>query len=140
MHDLGWTHVALTTSDLRKSAAFYERYADMHLVHERQEEDTGTRVAWLTDARRVFVLVLIEKPSDPGRLSGLTHLGIGCASREVVDFRLARARDEGLHTEGPHDSGYPVGYWAFIRDPDGHNLELSFGQEVGMTLARTSDG
>ncbi|WP_394836955.1 VOC family protein [Pendulispora rubella] len=137
MHDIGWTHVALTTRDLRKSVAFYEQYADMHAVHERKDDgEKGTRVAWLTDARRAFVLVLIEEPADPGRLSGLTHLGIGCASRELVDQRLARAREEGLHTEGPHDSGYPVGYWAFIRDPDGHNLELSYGQEIGLTLAR----
>jgi len=29
-----------------------------------------------------------------------------------------------------------VGYWAFIADPDGNNLELSFGQEIGVTVAR----
>jgi hypothetical protein len=26
-----------------------------------------------------------------------------------------------------------VGTWAFLRDPDGHTLELSFGQEIGLT-------
>jgi hypothetical protein len=35
---------------------------------------------------------------------------------------------------GPIDSGPPVGYWGYIVDPDGHNLELSFGQEVGLTV------
>ena len=29
---------------------------------------------------------------------------------------------------GPIDSGYPLGYWAFLTDPDGHQLELSHGQ------------
>ncbi|HNC43573.1 MAG TPA: VOC family protein, partial [Acidobacteriota bacterium] len=24
--------------------------------------------------------------------------------------------------------------WAFLRDPDGHTLELAFGQEVGLTV------
>jgi lactoylglutathione lyase len=33
------------------------------------------------------------------------------------------------------DFGPPVGYWAFIADPDGNTLELSFGQEVGLTVA-----
>jgi hypothetical protein len=28
-----------------------------------------------------------------------------------------------------------VGYWAFIEDPDGHNLEISYGQEVGFTVS-----
>jgi hypothetical protein len=27
-----------------------------------------------------------------------------------------------------------VGYWAYIVDPDGHNLEISYGQEVGFTV------
>jgi hypothetical protein len=27
-----------------------------------------------------------------------------------------------------------VGYWAVVVDPDGHNLELSHGQEVGLTV------
>jgi len=35
------------------------------------------------------------------------------------------------------DSGYPVGYWAFINDPDGHVLEISYGQEIGLTVERS---
>jgi hypothetical protein len=30
----------------------------------------------------------------------------------------------------PEDSGPPVGYWALIRDPDGHTLEIAYGQDV----------
>jgi hypothetical protein len=32
-----------------------------------------------------------------------------------------------------------VGYWALLRDPDGHNLELSYGQQVALAVgtART---
>jgi hypothetical protein len=40
---------------------------------------------------------------------------------------------------GPYDSGPPVGYWAIIPDPDGHNLELSYGQEVGLTVEKSHD-
>ena len=29
-----------------------------------------------------------------------------------------------------------LNYWAFLRDPDGHTLELSHGQEVGLTRER----
>ena len=45
------------------------------------------------------------------------------------------ARNEGRLKLGPLDSGEPVGYWAFIEDPDGHNLEISYGQEVGFTVS-----
>jgi len=41
---------------------------------------------------------------------------------------------EGRTVLGPFDSGPPVGYWAYVVDPDGHNLELSYGQEVGLTV------
>ena len=34
----------------------------------------------------------------------------------------------------PNDYGPPVGYWAYIVDPDGHNLEISYGQEVGLAV------
>jgi hypothetical protein len=45
-----------------------------------------------------------------------------------------RARIEGVMIKPPQDSGYPVGYWAFLQDPDGHTLELSYGQEIGQTV------
>ncbi len=37
--------------------------------------------------------------------------------------------------EAPVDLGPPIGYRGFIRDPDGHTLEVSFGQEIGLTVA-----
>ena len=59
---------------------------------------------------------------------------MGCPSREDVDRLAAQAKTEGCLVGGPLDSGPPVGYWAFIKDPDGHTLEISFGQEVGNTV------
>ena len=37
------------------------------------------------------------------------------------------------------DSGYPVGYWALISDPDGHTLEIAYGQEVALTVEESSN-
>jgi catechol 2,3-dioxygenase-like lactoylglutathione lyase family enzyme len=136
--DLGATHLALVVSNLGRSVAFYERYAGMKVVHER-EESGGARVAWISDLTRPWVLVLIQGEVD-ARLGGFCHLGVGCASRDEVDRLCTLARDEGCLSLGPIDSGGPVGYWAFLRDPDGHNLELSFGQEVGLTVAHARDG
>jgi catechol 2,3-dioxygenase-like lactoylglutathione lyase family enzyme len=63
---------------------------------------------------------------------------VGCASRDDIDRLCERARSEDVLLRGPSDYGPPVGYWAFIRDPDGHTLEISHGQEVALTLARLS--
>ena len=57
--DRGFTHVALQVSDLDASLAFYERYAELVPVHRRTSDD-GTRVAWISDLTRPFVVVLIE--------------------------------------------------------------------------------
>jgi predicted lactoylglutathione lyase len=94
---------------------------------------------WLTDGTRPFIIVLVPQDQVQGKLGGQsTHLGVGVGSRDEVDARLARASGEGLKTLGPFDSGPPVGYWGTIDDPDGHTLELAYGQEVGLTLAEES--
>lgn len=134
MSDLGLTHVALQVRDLGRSLAFYERYARMRVVHERTDPATGLRVAWLGDGTRPFVVVLAEAPAVTTVLAPFAHLGVGCASKGEVDRLCARARAEGVLHSGPEDWGPPVGYWAFLRDPDGHTLELSFGQEIGLAV------
>ena len=128
MHDLGLTHVALTSTDLDASIAFWSRFARMQVVHRR------TGVVWLSDKTRPFVIVLAEVPTVDHPLLPFAHLGVGCVSREEVDRLAALAKDDDCLVSGPLDYGPPVGYWAFLKDPDGHTLEISFGQEVGLTV------
>jgi catechol 2,3-dioxygenase-like lactoylglutathione lyase family enzyme len=132
--DRGLTHVALLVRDPEASIAFYARYARMQVVHRRRDESSGRQVLWLSDLTRPFVIVLIQAERVEGRLDGFAHLGVGCESRAEVDRLCALAREEGRLGMGPLDSGYPVGYWAFLRDPDGNNLEISYGQEVGLAV------
>jgi catechol 2,3-dioxygenase-like lactoylglutathione lyase family enzyme len=134
--DRGLTHVALPVTDIDASIEFYRRYADMDVVHRRRDDETGTTVVWISDRTRPFVVVLIEQAAISHALGGFAHLGVGCPSRDEVDRRCDAARREGREVFGPLDSGYPVGYWAIIPDPDGHNLELSHGQEVGLAVER----
>lgn len=133
--DLGLTHVALPITDAARSTAFYARFADMTVVHDRTDESTGARVVWLSDLTRPFVIVLIETVVSH-TLGGFAHLGVGCARRDDVDRRVDAARADGHTVLGPFDDGPPVGYWAIIADPDGHNLELSHGQAVAFTVTR----
>jgi catechol 2,3-dioxygenase-like lactoylglutathione lyase family enzyme len=138
MLDIGFTHVALPASDLERSVEFYATYAETQVVHRRIDRETGAEVVWLSDQTRPFVIVLIQSPSVQPVLSPLAHLGIGCKSREAVDMLCDKARQAGLLLEEAKDSGYPIGYWAFLRDPDGHTLELSYGQEIGLTVTQES--
>jgi catechol 2,3-dioxygenase-like lactoylglutathione lyase family enzyme len=131
--DLGFTHVALDVSDVDATAAFYARFAGMTVVHRRSDpghEGGGVAVVWLSDLTRPFVIVCIQADEVSHPLAGFQHLGVACASRDEVEARCADARAQGFRVSGPLDSGPPVGYWAIITDPDGHNLELSYGQSV----------
>jgi len=134
MIDIGLTHVALTVSDIDRSLAFYAKYANMRAVHRRRDMETASDVVWISDGTRPFVVVLIEKPDVSVQLLPIAHLGVGCESRARVDELCAAAREEGVLIDGPSDSGPPVGYWAFLRDPDGHTLELAHGQEVALAV------
>jgi catechol 2,3-dioxygenase-like lactoylglutathione lyase family enzyme len=135
--DLGLTHIALPVTDLDRSIQFYAVYAQMKVIHRRIDTETGVAVVWLSDCTRPFVIVLIQTSSVQSVLSPLAHLGVGCQSREVIDALCDKAKQEGFLLQEPKDSGYPIGYWAFLRDPDGHTLELSYGQEIGLTVEQT---
>lgn len=138
MSDVGLTHIALPVSDVEASVAFYEKYARMRVVHRRKESDSDAEVVWVSDLTRPFVVVLIGVERVEHPLRPWAHLGVGCESREEVDRLCGEARAEGRLRMGPADAGYPVGYWALISDPDGHTLELSFGQEVGLAVEQTT--
>jgi catechol 2,3-dioxygenase-like lactoylglutathione lyase family enzyme len=137
MADFGLTHIALPASNIPRSIAFYSKYARMQVVHRRADGESGSDVVWLSDRTRPFVVVLIGVALVEHPLLPWAHLGVGCESREEVARLCREAQAEGLLIDGPTDSGYPVGYWALISDPDGHTLEISYGQEVALTLEQT---
>ena len=125
------THVAVRASDIDQSVAFYERYAGLMPVHER--EDDGIRVVWLSHMREDpdFVVVLLAMPHEPMREPAATdHFGFDVGSRVEVDRIAALARDEGILKFGPVDAGPIVGYFAMVRDPSGNTCEFSHGQPI----------
>jgi catechol 2,3-dioxygenase-like lactoylglutathione lyase family enzyme len=132
--DIGLTHIALPVADIDRSIEFYATYARMQVIHRRIDAAAGVAVVWLADGTRPFVLVLIQTVSVQPILSPIAHLGVGCQSREYMDALCEKAQQAGVLLQAQKDSGYPIGYWAFLRDPDGHTLELSYGQEIGLTV------
>jgi catechol 2,3-dioxygenase-like lactoylglutathione lyase family enzyme len=136
MVDIGLTHIALPVTDVDRSIKFYSTYAAMEVIHRRLDSVTGVVVVWLCDRTRPFAIVLIQTDAVHPVLSPFAHLGVGCKSREYMDNLCTQAKHEGVLVEEPKDSGYPIGYWAFLRDPDGHTLELSYGQEIGLQVEK----
>lgn len=137
MFDLGLTHVALPVRNVDTSIAFYAKYARMQVVHRRSDPVTGSDVVWISDRTRPFVIVLIQAAQVDNPLLPLAHLGVACATREEVDRLSEQAHVDGCLRLAPTDLGYPVGYCALLADPDGHTLEVSFGQEVALAVTHS---
>ncbi|MBD2412844.1 bleomycin resistance protein [Nostoc calcicola FACHB-389] len=134
MSDLGFTHIALAVSDVDASIAFYTKYAQMTVVHRRSDRTIQSDVAWISDLTRPFAIVLIQSTQVEGVLLPHSHLGVAYQNQEEIDRLCNEARTEGVLLAGPNDWGPPVGYWAYLRDPDGHTLEISCGQQIIFTV------
>ena len=127
--DIGFSHVSLQVSDIERSVAFYEKWAGMTVVDRLEDPKSGAKATRMSDPRRGdFVVALVQHGEVRHTLGGMCHLGIGCADRAEVDRLSKEADAEGCLKNGPVDSGFPLGYWSFLVDPDGHQLEVSYGQ------------
>ena len=129
------THVALGVHSLDRTIAFYRKHVRLHIVHDRH--DGGMRVVWMAEREQDpnFVLVLFEVNADPAPSPApgpttLQHLGFALSSREEVDTAAAAARADGILTLEPIYAGPIVGYFCMLRDPDGNQVEFSYGQPI----------
>ena len=125
------THVALGVRELDRTVAFYRKHVGLHVVHERV--DGGNRVVWLAEraAGANFVLVLFQVPTEVSLGPGsLQHLGFAVGSRAEVDAAAAAARADGVLALEPTYAGPIVGYFCIVLDPDGNQVEFSFGQPI----------
>lgn len=136
MPDHGLTHVALPVSNLDASIAFYAKYAGMKVVQRRSQAVRRDReIAWLSDLTRPFVLVLAETTVEHP-LGPFAHLGVACVTQEDVDRLSNAAKQDGCFRDGPEGKvGEPAGYFVNLVDPDGHTLELSYGQDVSLAVS-----
>lgn len=152
------THIALPVGDYDATLAFYAKYTNLIVIHDRYNDATGLRAAWLANARdrtaegaARFVIVLLERtppinldPTQPdpstegvvieekyGFLTSISHLGLSVDSREEVDRIAAMAREDGCLLLGPLYRNEIVGYICVVKDPDGNNLEFSVEQVLG---------
>lgn len=134
-----WTHIALPSSDLDASIAWYQRFTPLSLLARRADADGES--AWLAHEGQVenpFVLVLVMFYKDQGRaqpiMAPFAHIGIEMPERADVDRVADLGRAEGCLSWEPTLLPPPVGYVCAVRDPDGNVIEISYGQGVYDTV------
>lgn len=135
------SHLAIPVLDVERSIAFYEKYVEMKVVRRRENPEN----VWLGDGIRPFQLVLLAaeagdvedgRPSDYHNaklahpIVASLHIGFTCSSCTQVKRIAEMAKEEGILEHGPLEENWPGGYVAYISDPSGHSVEISYNQEA----------
>ncbi len=126
------THLALHVRELDACIAFYQSYADMHIIHDRIAGDK--RVVWLAETQQDMHFIVVLIPGGPGRDqldNDFSHLGFAVESKSAVDAIALRGKKDGILQWEPRQEDYPVGYYCGLSDPDGNFVEFSYGQPLG---------
>jgi glyoxylase I family protein len=129
MRVAGLHHVALTVSDLDKSADWYEALFDLDLLFDEDGAARRAKVYRLRQTDAQFGLV--EHASTDGDAFaadriGLDHLAFTVSSRDELDRWYERLVELGVEHSPPVD--IPVGAILNFRDPDGIQLAIFWDQ------------
>jgi len=124
----GILETVLYVDDLERAGAFYERLFDLPLIY------SDARVRGYDVARRGVLLLFLRGASlttvtlpggtiPPHDGSGPVHIAFSIAADELAAWR-ERLATHGIAIEG--ETTWPRGgVSVYIRDPDGHLLELA---------------
>jgi catechol 2,3-dioxygenase-like lactoylglutathione lyase family enzyme len=121
----GLHHVAVTVTDLERSAAWYARLFGTDPV---LDEDTGPfyHKVWLLDGGALFGVHSHKTTSQDDRFSefrvGLDHVSFGVKDRKALEQWKKTLDDMGIANGGIVDAHYGSGL--SFRDPDNNALEL----------------
>ena len=112
-------HFGINCSDLAASAAFYDRV--LGVLGHRRVLDVGVAIGYGADKPDFWIGVF-----DSGDGFRESHIAFQAADRAAVDafFEAAVAAGaEVLHEPRLHPEYHDKYYGAFVRDPDGNNVE-----------------
>ena len=112
-------HVSIQCADVERSAAFYD--AVLAAIGGTRILDFGEDIGYGTEFPCFWL-----GPQRTGEGFRETHLAFRAPSREAVDTFQRAAADFGaeiLHEARVWPEYHPGYYGAFVRDPDGNNVE-----------------
>ena len=115
-------HLAIQCADVPTAAAFYDTV--LAPLGGSRQMDFGTVIGFGTPERPSFWL----NPLADG-VNRPIHVAFVAADRATVDAFFAAAVDaraEVLHEPRVWPEYHPAYYGAFVRDPDGNNVEAVF--------------
>ncbi|MFE3837415.1 VOC family protein [Pseudogemmobacter sonorensis] len=117
-------HIQLVVQDLAASQAFYEVVL---AVPEIPVVGTSDDYFWADE----LVVSSAQSRAALGVLTGRHHLAFQARDREMVDaFHRAALAHGGRDNGAPGARDYHPGYYAaFVRDPDGNNIEAVYHGE-----------
>ena len=113
-------HVSIQCADVAASAAFYD--AVLAPLGGTRVMDLGGVVGFGIDGKPSFWI----GPDEQGTPNRENHLAFAAADRATVDAFFAAAVAAGaevLHEPRLWPEYHPHYYGAFVRDPDGNNVE-----------------
>ena len=115
-------HLQLVVRDLNASKRFYKAVFDTLGIDIGGE---GPGFFWADE----LVISSTDSPASQGKVTGPTHLAFQSPDRQTVDRVHAAALAAGGKDNGApgERANYHPGYYAaFVRDPDGNNVEVVY--------------
>jgi catechol 2,3-dioxygenase-like lactoylglutathione lyase family enzyme len=115
----GLSHVALSVTDPDRSLAFYQ---SVFGVREYFRSESTIQVL---GPGPFDVLAFEKRPTDAGVTGGIIHFGFRLTRPDDIDAAVAAVERAGgtITSRGEFAPGLP---YAFVRDPDGYEIEIWF--------------
>lgn len=116
-------HVGIKVSNLETSREFYRKALEP-LGFSIMLEEAGAYLGMGKEAPELWL-----SQAQEGNVSQRCHVAFTAASQEQVDTFYSAAMEVGGHDNGapgPRPDYGPNYYAAFVRDPDGNNIEATY--------------
>ncbi|HEV2360113.1 MAG TPA: VOC family protein [Acidimicrobiales bacterium] len=123
----GFSHIAITVSDLERSKSWYMDVLGLQPVMDGVDEESGIAysVGFMSGG---FALGLRQHPGEGGTFTpdhlGLDHASFGVASRADLDAWESHLTEKGVTQSGIVEA--PYGHVLSFKDPDNIALEAFF--------------
>ena len=122
-------HTMLRVENLQRSVEFYTQHLGMELMRTRERQARGERVAYVGygDEDSNHALELVEMIEPLGKFmhgNAYGHVALLVDDVQEMSDRLKRSNVEFAH-EPHHTRPENPNMIAFIKDPDGYEIELT---------------